>query len=150
MATQYTAGLTTGQVLTAATMNSIGAAAETYSPIVSQPAGIAGTVNLAKYQQVQKIVHVYLKVTLTGTGTAGNVLSCTLPVSAAYTNSSCGSGGLFDVSATTMYGGWFYLLNASTVVFAGDWATNGLWGTSPSLAVGNGDTFYATLTYEAA
>ena len=32
MATQYTAGLTSGQVLTAATMNSIGAAWETYTP----------------------------------------------------------------------------------------------------------------------
>jgi len=33
MATQYTAGLSAGQVLTAATMNSIGAACENYTPV---------------------------------------------------------------------------------------------------------------------
>lgn len=33
MATQYTAGLTAGQILTAATMNSIGAVPETYTPV---------------------------------------------------------------------------------------------------------------------
>jgi len=35
MATQYTAGLTAGQVLTAATMNQIGAAWETWTPALT-------------------------------------------------------------------------------------------------------------------
>jgi hypothetical protein len=35
MATQYTAGLSAGQILTAATMNSIGAAWEAYTPTLS-------------------------------------------------------------------------------------------------------------------
>ena len=60
MATQYTAGLSAGQILTAATMNQLGAATETFTPTIM---GItAGTVSIGNgtitgnYFRIQKLV----------------------------------------------------------------------------------------------
>lgn len=57
MATQYTAGLTTGQVLTAATMNQIGAAWEPYTPTWTNLTVGNGT-STFRYSQIQKNVTV--------------------------------------------------------------------------------------------
>lgn len=60
MATQYTAGLSAGQVLTAANMNSIGAASETFTPtIVGNTSGSVtignGTLS-GTYFRIQKLI----------------------------------------------------------------------------------------------
>ena len=60
MATQYTAGLTAGQILTAANMNSIGAATETFTPtIVGNTSGSVtignGTLS-GNYFRLQKLL----------------------------------------------------------------------------------------------
>lgn len=60
MATQYTAGLTSGQILTAATMNQIGATPETFTPTIVGNGG--GSVSIGngtltgKYFRFQKFV----------------------------------------------------------------------------------------------
>ena len=60
MATQYTAGLTSGQILTAATMNQLGAASETFTPtIVGNTSGSVtignGTLS-GTYFRIQKLI----------------------------------------------------------------------------------------------
>lgn len=60
MATQYTAGLSSGQVLTAATMNQLGAATETFTPtIVGNTSGSVtignGTLS-GNYFRIQKLL----------------------------------------------------------------------------------------------
>jgi hypothetical protein len=82
MATQYTAGLTTGQVLTAATMNSIGATWETWTPTITASSGAFSSVTIteARYARIQKIIVCYLSVKITGMGTATGNLNFTLPV----------------------------------------------------------------------
>lgn len=60
MATQYTAGLSAGQILTAANMNSIGAATETFTPtIVGNTSGSVtignGTLS-GTYFRIQKLI----------------------------------------------------------------------------------------------
>ena len=60
MATQYTAGLSAGQVLTAATMNQLGAASETFTPtIVGNTSGSVtignGTLS-GTYFRIQKLI----------------------------------------------------------------------------------------------
>lgn len=60
MATQYTAGLSAGQVLTAATMNQLGAATETFTPTIM--GNVSGTVSIGNgtitgnYFRIQKLV----------------------------------------------------------------------------------------------
>jgi len=91
MATQYTAGLTTGQVLTAATMNSIGAVWEDWTPTVTPGAGTITTANLvqARYAQVNKIILFRFIYFITNRGTAIGNLAFTLPV----TGKALGAGG---------------------------------------------------------
>ena len=83
MATQYTGGLVSGQVLTAATMNSIGAVYETYNPNFRPAAGtwyVAPAT--ARYGQIGKLVYGSAQITITSFGTAtGNVLF-DLPITA--------------------------------------------------------------------
>ena len=60
MATQWTAGTTSGQVLTAATLNTIGAASETFTPTIVGNGGgsvtIGNGVLTGTYIQLQKLV----------------------------------------------------------------------------------------------
>jgi len=82
MATQYTAGLAQGQVLTAATMNQIGAAWETWTPTFTPSSGVfyIVTTNMARYGRIQNVVFGSVDVTLTSVGTGTGVLFFTLPV----------------------------------------------------------------------
>jgi hypothetical protein len=93
MATQYTAGLTTGQVLTAATMNSIGATWETYSPTVSSQTGALTSWSVgARYARIQKIVIVRFQISISDKGTGNGALFMTVPFAADITfGSACGS-----------------------------------------------------------
>jgi hypothetical protein len=56
MATQWTAGTTSGQVLTAATLNTIGAAWETYTPTLFAWTLGNGTMT-GRYCQIQKLIN---------------------------------------------------------------------------------------------
>jgi hypothetical protein len=81
MATQYTAGLSAGQVLTASTMNSIGAAWESWTPTVSSETGTltTTTVNAAKYCQINKLFIGEIDITINNAGTGGSFLRFTMP-----------------------------------------------------------------------
>ena len=85
MATQYTAGLTVGQLLTSATMNSIGAEWETWTPTVTSTAGAITTSSLtrARYMRIQKLVIARLEFVITTAGAgAGGFLDFTAPITA--------------------------------------------------------------------
>ena len=103
MATQYTAGLTTGQVLTSATMNSIGAGQETYTPAWTstgtQPALGNGQLS-ATYTRINKLVFVnmFLLVGSTTTFGTGNY-RLSLPFSCGTGLPTIGFGTLSDASA---------------------------------------------------
>ena len=84
MATQYNGGLISGQILTAATMNSIGATWETWSPTYTASSGSFTTVttNLARYMRIQKMVTAQIMFTITTIGTASGRPFFTLPITA--------------------------------------------------------------------
>lgn len=84
MATQYTAGLTTGQVLTAAIMNQIGAAWETWTPAFAPETGAWTTSVTAspRYGRIQKIVVCVAELVITNFGTGNGAVRFTLPVAA--------------------------------------------------------------------
>jgi hypothetical protein len=84
MATQYTGGLVTGEVLTAATMNTIGAAWETWTPTFTATAGAFTlvTVNSARYGRIGKLVYGQIIFTITTIGTASVNPIFTLPITA--------------------------------------------------------------------
>jgi hypothetical protein len=89
MATQYTGGQVTGQVLTAATMNSIGATWETWTPTYSASAGVmfVVTTNKARYGRIGKLVYGQIDFTITSIGTASGVPIFTAPITSTSGNS---------------------------------------------------------------
>jgi hypothetical protein len=110
MATQYTAGLTSGQVLTAATMNSIGAAWETYTPTWTSsgtaPALGNGTLT-GRYCRINKTIVVQIALTTGSTSTYG---TGSYYLSLPFTNTTntsiffpLGFGYIQDTSTGTVY-----------------------------------------------
>ena len=104
MATQWTAGTTSGQVLTAATLNTIGAEWETWTPALTGSTtnpnlGSTGT-STGRYAQINKIVIGNANFTFNGVGiTSGvGIFLCSLPITAKATNLVCGTSLAIDVS----------------------------------------------------
>jgi len=154
MATQYTAGLSVGQVLTAATMNSIGAAWESYTPTWKQGATtITKTVNYAKYARINKNVIVQVVMTSTGTGTAGGALTISLPTSlnALTTGDSRVIGTFFLQDAGTAFYQGAAIASAATEVSGIAHTGTGYMGNSePGLTIASGDVISMSIIYEIA
>jgi hypothetical protein len=151
MATQYTAGLTTGQVLTAATMNQIGAVSEPWTPVINQGNTPLLFVSAGEYQRIQKTVFAWFNITVGAAGTAGQSLAINnLPVTARYGTRVVGGAFIYDSSTLISYNANCYLPTTTGVWFLGDWATNGVWGTSPNLAINANDIIRGFVIYEAA
>lgn len=152
MASQYTAGLTAGQVLTAATMNSIGAAWETFDPVLVQSNTLTKTTNWSRYARINKIVHWSALFQFTNAGTAGNLIGAgSLPVAASYggTFAVFGSALFYDVSVNRTYLLTAGSTSGNNLVFWYDNQSN-FFGALPAVTVANGDWLSFTVTYQAA
>lgn len=104
MATQWTAGTTSGQVLTAATLNTIGAVWETWTPALTGSAtnpnlGSTGTA-IGRYARIQKIVIAQAQFVFGGAGIAAGAgfYKCSLPVTAQAAGPASGTALAVDVS----------------------------------------------------
>jgi hypothetical protein len=109
MATQWTAGTTSGQVLTAATLNTIGAAWETYTPTLTasttNPTLGTGSSVSGRYGQVNKIVCGQGQINF---GSAGVVAGSgfyfvSLPITAQSSGKVIGQFQFYDASASAVY-----------------------------------------------
>jgi len=104
MATQWTAGTTSGQVLTAATLNTIGAAWETWTPVwtasTTNPVIGNGTIS-GSYCRFNKTVIAEGAIIMGSTTTYGTgTYRISLPFGTAVSvNGSVGYATLFDASA---------------------------------------------------
>ena len=151
MATQYTAGLSQGQKNTAAIMNSIGAAWETWTPAVTQSVSVAATVTIGRYMRIQKLVIAVAKLSVTGTGTGNNAVKVSLPITAKDSGQIVGSGFIYDASTNLTY-----LVSAesdsttTTRFYTDGTAGASFWGQTPNVAITNTDQINITLMYEAA
>lgn len=149
MATQYTAGLTAGQVLTASIMNQIGAAWVDYTPTLTQGVTVNKTISYARYCQIQKTVIVQVYLVATSAGTAATEVVIGLPITATGTTGRTnGTGFIFDASAGVMYNTSSWLNTTSSVKFF--YQTGFGWGFSPNIALATSDQLSFTFIYEAA
>ena len=151
---------TSGQTLTASSMNAISdnltevapfmSAWTDYAPTVTQSSSVANTATVASYIQIGKLVIATFRLDITASGTSSNTVTVTLPVTAANTLVYVGAGAIFDSSASTNYEGMW--INASTTAaqLAGDWSGQNAWGTTPTTALASGDAIRGMLIYEAA
>jgi hypothetical protein len=155
MATQYTAGITQGQVWTAAIANQIGAAYETFTPTWKFGTNTITTgFNYGAYYRINKLVIVFAGMSLSTWSGSGD-LSLTLPSDCSLNPSRIfqrlGFGSYSDASLTQEYAIDAYHDSTSTTVFkflalTPSWIVS---TTVPFTAAG-GDEFYCTLIGEKA
>ena len=149
MATQWTAGTVSGQVLTAATMNTIGAAWEAYTPTLTQGVGVAKTINYARYCQIQKTVFVQVRVTATGGGLGGTI-SLSLPTLLPSDQfRTMGVMWIYDASTGLFYQG---VANPGSNVVVGyaQGSNNNMGANSPAITIAAGDQISFSVMYEIA
>ena len=111
MATQWTAGTTPGQVLTAATMNTIGAAWETWTPALTaqttNPTLGTGSSQTGRWARINKIVtgQGRIKFGTSGTAAGSGYYLVSLPTAAqAATGGPCGTVYIFDGGVSVRVG----------------------------------------------
>lgn len=126
-----------------------------YTPTLTQSGAVTKTVTRAKYIQLGKTVHVNVYLTITGTGTANNVVLVGLPVASVADGITIGAGRIYDASGPDLlYRSVMCLASTTTVRFEGGNTTlaNGLGGSGQpfSAALASGDIVEFTGTYEVA
>ena len=151
MATQWTAGTTSGQVLTAATLNTIGAAWESYTPTVKGGATtLTGTVLYAKWARIQKTVFVQVAFQSTGAGAANGIISISYP------------SGLTPANLDVRTIGTFHILDSGTAWYIGSASStnpcqglaygggNYMGSATPAMTVASNDVISMAICYEVA
>lgn len=157
---------TTGELVTAAHLNQevrdnlaaahpLGVDAWTpYTPTLTQSGAVTKTVTYAKYQRVGRLIHFAVNLSITGTGTASNVVLVGLPVAASAGFDGCqlGPGLIYDSSASTVYNGNAAVVGTTTAHIwpAADGAVTALGGRAFTAALASGDLIRMSGTYEAA
>ena len=146
------AGLTESDINTYLTHE--GGAWTTWTPTVQQGVGVAVTVGHAVAYRSGRLIIASFRLSVTGSGTAGQGVGVSLPENAARTAGPVGTGGVFDSSANLVYAG-IAELNAvnNQLVFT----ASGV-GVSPSplgaagftAGLASGDVISGLLVYEAA
>ena len=125
----------------------------TYSPTVTQSGTVTNTVAYSRYFRVGRLVVYSFSVAITGTGSAGNAVTVSLPVTAAQAgNLVSGYGQVFDASANISYNGLVVLNTTTTLAMVATTNTTaqflGIAGFTAALA--STDGISCMVTYEAA
>ena len=162
MATQWTAGLTAGQILTADTLNTIGAASVSYTPaltaVTTNPTLGTGSFAGGTYQQIQDRAFVEGAIFFGSSGAAAGTgayrISVPSAISIKSNNSAIGYGLFYDSSA----GFIFYPMQAfyisattfSLVVASPAYSAASVLGSTIPVVPANSDQIRFTLCYEVA
>ncbi len=150
MATQWTAGTTSGQVLTAATLNTIGAAWVDYTPTLTQTVTVTKTVVQARYCQFQKTIIGQLLLNVTSGGTVGTAVAIGLPFAVRSGQPMAAFGYIYDASTNIMYNLTFVPSSGGASTVGGFYQTGFFWGQSPNLALASSDQIAIQFNYEIA
>lgn len=125
----------------------------TWTPAVVQSGSVTVTNTYSVYSRVGRMVTAWFNVDVTGSGTAANNITVSLPVNAnsTDTDSIIGRAMIFDASATLRYKGDAAIANAATFAIFAEGTANAYYGSSgftAGLAVG--DVISGCIIYEAA
>ena len=145
------------EILTASDVNLYlageGGAWSSFTPEVTQLGSVAVTNTRSRFARYGRTIVASFNVLATGTGTAANGVTVSLPATAAAAGVIAGVGSLFDASSSTRYPFQIYL-NSTTVAQLWTTASNGasvaLGSAVFTAALAAGDIINATFTYEAA
>lgn len=123
-----------------------------YVPVITQSGTVTHAATIARYEQTGKRVTVVLNLAVTGTGSASNAVTVSLPVTARDSGMRGGSGIIYDASAGLIYRAVIGFASTTTINFEPTNSTvaNVLGVTSFTAALASGDQIHATFVYEAA
>jgi hypothetical protein len=157
MATQWTAGTTSGQVLTAATLNTIGAAWETWTPTLTasttNPTLGTGSSAAGRYGRVNKEVYGNAQISFgtSGTNAGSGFYYVSLPVTAQASGVVIGTYQAYDASTGTVDVGMILADTTSRAAFYRNGVGgNGVIGSTIPWAWAASDFIRIWFTYEAA
>ena len=162
MATQWTAGTTSGQVLTAANLNTIGAASEAYTPALTavtvNPTLGTGSFAGGTYQLIQKRAFVEGAIFFGSSGAAAGTgayrISVPSAVSIKSSNSPIGFGLFYDASAGYIfYPMQAFHISATTfqlIVADTAYSAASILSSTVPVVPGNSDQIRFNLCYEVA
>ena len=162
MATQWTAGTTSGQVLTAATLNTIGAVAEGYTPaltaVTTNPTLGTGSFAEGRYQLIQKRAFVEGAIFFGSSGAAAGTgayrISVPSAISIKSNNAQIGFGLFYDSSAGfVFYPMQAFYISATTfslVVASPAYTAASVLSSTVPVVPANSDQIRFTLCYEVA
>jgi hypothetical protein len=123
---------------------------QSFTPSVTQSNAVSVTVNQAMYMKIGRLVVANYYLTCTGTGTAGQRVIIGLPVASATAGlAACGSGMIFDASATAFWSGTAIVDTATTFRFSGYNVGNYLGTAGFTAALASGDIISAFVSYQA-
>lgn len=127
----------------------------TWTPTVTQLGSVTVTNTYSRYQRTGRKIECWFNVSVTGSGTAANIIVIGgLPFTAAQAVMICGVGLVADVSASINYPGFCLLETTTTLTYVASEVS-----TTPAQRLGNqsftaalasGDILSGTFTYEAA
>lgn len=112
-----------------------------FTPTVTQSGAVAVTTNFCRYMVVNKIVHVDMYLSVTGSGSAGNAVAINISaVPAAYRPTSGSMVGPYYYldSGTSVYAAIAYMFSATVIYGVCHAEANNL-GITPNFAMANGD-----------
>jgi hypothetical protein len=127
-----------------------------YTPTLTQSGAVTKTVTYAKYEKVGRMVSVNVRLDVTGTGTANNGITITVPFTAATGGLWTGAGVIYDFSASTIYPCIATLFTTGTFALSDATAGHtvnvyqGQTGSAFSAALAASDAISFGMTYEAA
>ena len=147
MSTQWTAGTIAGQILTAATLNTIGAAWVDYTPTLTQGVTVTKTVSQARYCQFQKTIIGQVLLNVTSAGTAATAVAIGLPFAVRTGTPMVGSGYIYDASTNVMYNCTF---SGNASIINGFYQTGFNFGVSPAITLAASDQLSIRFTFEVA
>jgi hypothetical protein len=143
-----------GDVLTAAELNGIGEAWTSYTPVIKGGATtVTATIQYAKWAQVNKIVWVQVRATVTSAGAANGIINVTLPTGlAVLTPSNQRNIGSFMIEDTGVgfFSGVAVSTNGTSIQAFGTNVGDFMGGQSPAMTLANNDIIGFSVCYEVA
>lgn len=146
-----------GAALTESDINTFlmgeGGAWTSWTPTVTQSGAVTVTVTRARFARYGRTIHATCKLTVTGSGTGGNNVGISLPVTAATSGEyAIGTGGIFDTSAAQDFTGPPYLNTTTQVLIKSSSTTAATFLGANTFTAGLavGDVVALNITYEAA